>query len=282
MRRHEVLEQLHTVLQPRTYLEIGVHDGRSVALSRVPTVGVDPVNVMKEPVNCDLEFVESTSDAFFMRPDPLRHLPGRKVDLAFIDGMHLFEFALRDFINVEKHSQPGTVVLMDDMLPRKQVEALRNRRTKAWTGDVYKMIPVLERYRPDLLCVPLNSAPTGVMLVFGLDSSNSVLSEAYDEIIAEWLTEDPQRVPDGIIRRAVATPPRTVLEADFWPAFIAARNRRVTRPGNGSQRVVRRVRRGLAGEPSLGRLGQLRAIAKPRTRVRRALRQVRGGSRTRA
>lgn len=274
MRRHEVLGHLHTVLQPRGYLEIGVQLGQSLKLSRVPTIGVDPVRVMKRAVQCDLEFVESTSDAFFLRPDPLRHLPGRRVDLAFIDGMHLFEYALRDFINLERHSQPGTVVVVDDILPRRQAEALRDRATKAWTGDVYKMIPVLARYRPDLLCVPLDSAPTGVLLIFGLDSSNSVLSEAYDEIVAEWVTPDPQHVPEDIIRRAVARAPSTVLEADFWRQLVKSRNRRGLLAGESPQRVVRRVRRSLDGLPSQGRVGELRDMLSPRTRVRRAVRRV--------
>ena len=36
------------------------------------------------------------------------------MDLAFIDGLHLFEFSLRDFMNVEKLAHPGSVVVFDD------------------------------------------------------------------------------------------------------------------------------------------------------------------------
>lgn len=275
MRRHDFLQRVHTQLAPRSYLEIGVFDGRSLALSRVPTVAVDPVARAWEGVTCDLKFVEATSDDFFAGPDPLGHLPGRKVDLAFIDGMHLFEFALRDFINVEKRSHPGTVIVLDDMLPRKHVEALRQRRTKAWTGDVYKMIPVLARYRPDLLCLPVDTAPTGVLMVFGADASSKVLSEAYDEIVAEWLTDDPQKVPPEILGRTIAVDPRDLLGADFWPRLVRGR-RRVLPRRQASDRLVQDVRRSLAGEePPPPWAGRLRRAVKPRTRLRRIQRQIR-------
>ena len=58
--------------------------------------------------------------------------------MAFIDGMHLSEFALRDFIGVERLSRWTGVAIFDDMLPGVE-EAGRDRRTRAWTGDVYKV-----------------------------------------------------------------------------------------------------------------------------------------------
>ena len=42
MKRHEFLKELHRLARPRNYLEIGVNDGRSLALSRVPSIAVDP------------------------------------------------------------------------------------------------------------------------------------------------------------------------------------------------------------------------------------------------
>ena len=79
-----------------------------------------------------------TSDDFFARADPI--VSGGDRRLAFIDGMHLkLEFALRDFINLEKLTHPGSVVVFDDVLPRNNEEASRVRHSLFWAGDVYKV-----------------------------------------------------------------------------------------------------------------------------------------------
>ena len=54
-----------------------------------------------------MHFMQQTSDAFFA--SGFLGKLGIVPDFAFIDGMHLFEFALRDFINVEKHATADTV-----------------------------------------------------------------------------------------------------------------------------------------------------------------------------
>ncbi|MCW2874265.1 class I SAM-dependent methyltransferase, partial [Actinacidiphila oryziradicis] len=137
MDRHGFLHQLHKVYKPRNYLEVGVNDGRSLALSRVASVAVDPAFKLVTQISCDVHLVKATSDDFFARKDPLLHLrPGRnpfralarkdplswfgdpKLELSFIDGMHIFEYALRDFMNVERHSRWSSVIVLDDMLPR--------------------------------------------------------------------------------------------------------------------------------------------------------------------
>ncbi|MGN6475476.1 MAG: class I SAM-dependent methyltransferase, partial [Mycobacteriales bacterium] len=165
----------------------------------------------------------ATSDDFFAGVDPLVWFPRRTPDLTFIDGMHLFEFALRDFINAERHSEPDGVIILDDMLPRSVAEAARNRYTDAWTGDVFRVATVLEQYRPDLTVVPIDTSPTGVVLVVGRDPTNTTLSDRYDEILAEHLKEDPQEVPDDILHRRSAADPDKVLHCWIWTAVIDAR-----------------------------------------------------------
>ena len=153
MTRHDLLRGLHEVLNPRTYLEIGVNEGSSLTLSRTLSIGVDPDFVVRRPLHCDLELIRAKSDEFFERPDGLAHFGGVPVDLAFIDGMHLSEFALRDFINVERHLAAGGVTVFDDILPRNALEAARVRRTGAWAGDVYKAVEAIARRRPDLAVI---------------------------------------------------------------------------------------------------------------------------------
>ncbi|MGW2115104.1 class I SAM-dependent methyltransferase [Streptomyces zhihengii] len=246
MDRHGFLRQLHRVSKPRNYLEIGVNDGRSLALSRVPSVAVDPAFRLVTSISCDVHLVRATSDDFFARRDPLVHLrTGRnpfralarrdpmnvlggepRLELSFIDGMHLFEYALRDFMNVERHSRWSSVIVLDDMMPRDVDEAARDRHTKFWTGDVYKVVQVLRRYRPDLVVVEVDTAPTGVAVVFGADPASTVLKDSYDRIVEEYVVPDPQDVPDEVLTRKNAVRPEALLGAGFWPGLVRARTLR--------------------------------------------------------
>ena len=147
------------------------------------------------------------------------------VDFAYIDGMHLSEFALRDFKNIEKRMARTGAVALDDMLPRNPLEAARDRRTGPWAGDVYKIHRVLETYRPDLTLVPVNVHPTGTYLVFGLDPDSTVLDEHYDEIEATLLTPDPQDVDQAWLERRSAVDPEALLQLDVWERLIQLRER---------------------------------------------------------
>lgn len=258
MQRHQFLRHLHLRCAPRNYLEIGVDTGSSLALSRVPSIGIDPAFQVTAPLRCDLELVRDTSDAFFARRDPLRHLRsgrnpwrnirrgrpafthyrgGTTLDLAFIDGMHLFEFALRDFMNVERFSRWTSVIVLDDMLPRNVDEAARDRHTEAWTGDVYKLMAVLRDHRPDLVVIPVDTTPTGVLVVLGADRSSRILADRYDQILREWVVPDPQAVPAAVLTRRDAVDPEALLATGIWPTLVRARNR-----GSGRERMLGSIR----------------------------------------
>lgn len=225
MKRHEVLARLHQLLQPRTYLEVGVNDGRSLARARCRSIAIDPAFKVTSPIHCDVELAKATSDDFFARSNPTKHFRGKPTDFAFIDGMHLFEYAFRDFINIERHMRWTSVAVFDDMLPRSVDEAARDRHTGPWTGDVYKVMLVLAEYRPDLILLPLDTAPTGVLLVLAPDPSNQSLVKAYDKILAAQTGPDPQPVPSGVISRECAYDPAAVLDAPFWSSLVRARGR---------------------------------------------------------
>jgi hypothetical protein len=216
MRYLGFLEQVHTKLRPTTYLEIGVRTGTSLALSRARSIAIDPAFHITAEISCDLQLFRTSSDEYFSRPDPLAPTGGRPFDLAFIDGLHLFEFALRDFIHTERHSSAKTLIVFDDVLPRNQDEAARVRHTRAWTGDVYSIIAVLAHYRPELTVIPVNTTPTGLLLVMGLDPENRTLVDRYDEILTEHRHPDPQPVPEDLMDRLSVLPPHQVLDATFW------------------------------------------------------------------
>lgn len=121
----EVLEEVHGALQPRAYLEIGVRHGRSLRLARGPALGVDPDPDLKVELPPGAEILRMTSDDFFeLETERLRALAP---DLVFIDGMHLFEFALRDFMHVERRVGANAIVVIDDIFPKHPSQALRNR-----------------------------------------------------------------------------------------------------------------------------------------------------------
>lgn len=190
--------QAVTVLKgAQTYLEVGVHQGATLALVECAAIGVDPQLAFdRNPMagKPALHLYQMTSDDFFQSHDP-RAILGRPVDVAFLDGMHLFEFLLRDFINTERACGPGSVILLDDCLPanlemteRERRPDLRQDREMAgwWTGDVWKVLDILRKYRPDLRITPVDVIPTGCIVVSGLDPGSTRLANAYDEIVARY------------------------------------------------------------------------------------------------
>lgn len=223
--RHEFLSGLHRVLEPRAYLEVGVADGRSLTLSTAKTIGVDPAFEVVSPLHSDLLLARQTSDEFFDSPQAKTHLAGTPLDLAFIDGMHWAEFAYRDFVNVEKLVGPLSVVVLDDMMPRSIHEAARDRYTDAWAGDVFKVVELLRVERPDLVVVPVNTFPTGVVLLISLDPSSAVLADRYDELLPVLTSADPQDVPDHVIERSHAVDGRDVIAWPGWDELRELRGR---------------------------------------------------------
>lgn len=184
-----VLRTLHQWLQPATYIEIGVETGQSMALAEPATrcIGIDPAPRIEQalPPRCDI--FAQTSDSFFQQHDLRELLGGQSLAFAFIDGEHVFEAALRDFINIEAYSDAGTVVAIHDCIPLDAMTSARQRRTNFWSGDIWKLILCLKKYRPDLALINIATKPTGLGLVTGLDPANRVLSEHYQQILAEYV-----------------------------------------------------------------------------------------------
>jgi hypothetical protein len=240
----DFLGRLHQRLAPPNYLEIGVRHGDSLALARCPAVGIDPAFELQADLRDDIALFCETSDEYFDRDDPLAPFGGEPIAFSFIDGMHLAEFVVRDFANVERNAEWSSVVVFDDILPRSADEAGRDRRTRAWTGDVYKLLDVLARHRPDLICLRVDTEPTGLGVVLGLDPLRNELRERYDAITADTVVADPQHVPDDVLARAGALAPERVLASSAWPLLRNARERGSTRR-RGIHKLRRAVKRDL-------------------------------------
>ena len=187
-----VLERIHAFLKPRTYIEIGIFQGESLQLARPPTqaIGVDPEPKLLKPAAANHRVYAQTSDAFFAAHDLNVEFGGVPVDLAFIDGMHHFEFALRDFANVERHCTRGSTVLIHDCYPLDRETARRDGAPPFWSGDIWRLIVLLRKHRPDLAVHTIGTAPTGLGLVRNLDPDSRFLTQNHDRLVEEFLALD--------------------------------------------------------------------------------------------
>jgi hypothetical protein len=226
VKRHQLLRELHRLVQPRTYLETGIQRGVSLALSRVPSVGIDPEFSVEHELATDVHLVRSGSDEFFARPEPLAHLPEPVVDLAFIDGMHLAEYALRDVVAVERYTTASSVILVDDVLPR---DAEMTRRVRIgrdrWTGDVYKVTEALRTLRPDLVVIEVDTTGTGTLLVLCPDAARDGVLDGYDDWLESAIVPDPQVVPESVLRRTHAVDPAALVSSPAWGTLVDVRGR---------------------------------------------------------
>jgi hypothetical protein len=187
----EILRRLHLFLKPKTYVEIGIDTGKSFELASLSTfsLGIDPQPKLKYEISPNSKILAITSDDFFQNYNLLTELQGQRVDFAFIDGLHLFEQTLKDFVNLEKYSKQNTVICFHDTFPLDEITARRERKTGFWSGDVWKVVLILKKYRPDLKIFTVATQPTGLTIVTNLDSHSKILSEHYDDIIREYMGE---------------------------------------------------------------------------------------------
>ena len=112
------------------------------------------------------------------------------MNFAFIDGMHIFEFALRDFLNTERYLAPGAWIALHDTVPVHPSIASRDRFTGCWTGDIWKMLHYLLQYRKDLQVKTLLLPPSGLTFVTGFGSA-SEKSPPVDKIAREYAEMKP-------------------------------------------------------------------------------------------
>jgi hypothetical protein len=104
--------------------------------------------------------------------------------------MHQFEFALRDFMNIEALCAPSSTILIHDVYPLDARTAARERATDFWSGDIWRLVLLLRRHRPDLSVRTIGAAPTGLALVRNLDPKSSYIRDHLDALIAEYLAVD--------------------------------------------------------------------------------------------
>lgn len=211
----QVLAELHTRLKPRAYLEIGVAEGDTLALSNAPiSVGVDPgFSIRKDLTGTTYAVHRETSDAFFARPDD-----GRRFDLIFVDGLHHFDQALRDILNAEARATEDAVIAVHDVLPVAAIAQTRRRHTRVWTGDVWKVIPALRQIAPDLRLTVVNAPPSGLLLISDLKPGRRLDADRIEALCRELM---PRAFPGADeLRREIGD---ALVPPDGAAALVAER-----------------------------------------------------------
>lgn len=220
----KVLRTIHKFAKPQRYLEIGVYRGASLALAECPTVAIDPSPNAELTLKDNVTLHTMTSDLFFDVEAPAV-LQKASLDMVFIDGMHLFEFALRDFMNAERYCHPATILAVDDIFPNHPKQAERQRASRVWTGDVWKLDAFLAKYRPDLKLIRLDTSPTGLLIVLGLNPTERTLWKKYNKIVDEFLRNAPSAPPESVLSRSGAVDPDHPALRELFGAVAAARGR---------------------------------------------------------
>lgn len=201
----DVLGDIHNLVRPDLYLEIGVRKGNSLASASCQSIAIDPAPDLNSDAD-EVELYECTSDDFFFFY--AESAISEKVDLAFIDGMHHVEFVLRDFMNLERYMGRNGIIVIDDVLPNHPSQAKRQRETNVWCGDVWRVIETLTKWRPDLQLTLLDTSPTGMLIVRNLDPKNRTLWDKYNPVVRQLLSDAPDPPKSLLTRSAIASPDR--------------------------------------------------------------------------
>ncbi|MDB2354074.1 class I SAM-dependent methyltransferase [Candidatus Pelagibacter bacterium] len=108
----------------KKYLEIGCNQDEVFNKIDIDKIGVDPISGGN---------FRGTSDEFFLKNT-------LKFDCIFIDGLHVYEQAIKDILNSIKFLNKNGVIILHDCLP-KSIEHQRVPRSRYnWNGDVWKAI----------------------------------------------------------------------------------------------------------------------------------------------
>jgi hypothetical protein len=218
MHLHTFLAEVNKLLDPTFYFEVGVQYGTSLQQAERArhAWGVDPVPLTSAQRN--QRIFPMTSDDFFRevenkvgvpRDPDFYNLP-QPIDLGFIDGLHHYEQALRDFVNITKHVHSQSVVIFDDILPRNHGEAAREQCPGDWTGDVWKVTEVLLEACPaELRIIEVNTQPTGTLVVYGFNNRTHPIDA--DAIFQEAKKYWDAPLPDSVLQRTHAYDPDSVL-----------------------------------------------------------------------
>lgn len=152
------INSIANITGSESYLEIGVWKGETfAAVNMKGKHGVDPAPLFDYAgiIGDRDSFSAKESDQFFVGNPPIDSF-----DIIFIDGLHTFEQAYRDFTNSICYSHKKTIWLIDDIYPSDYFSSLnsaadcfssRNElgiEVQSWHGDVYKLGFLIHDFYP--------------------------------------------------------------------------------------------------------------------------------------
>ena len=167
LNRIQIIQRLINATNAKTYLEIGVNNGRCfLRIKARRKIAVDPAmkipagrklkHIIKNPFNLYSRYFEKTSDDFFRD----RAEATKKPDIVFVDGLHTYEQSLRDVLHSFAVLQDGGLVLMHDCnpptataaFPAASMDDANNLEDYkgVWNGDVWKAVVHLRSLHADL------------------------------------------------------------------------------------------------------------------------------------
>lgn len=186
---YEWLKLFHEVIRPLRYLEIGIQSGMTLSFKHEESIGIgiDPDFYVSSPLT-NVGLHRLTSDEFFSKTDDSSSHP--KLDMCFIDGMHEYHQVVRDTLNCARYCHLGSVILLHDVMAPDQKSTNPTRKTQFWPGDVYKTLPFLYRFFPEVRISIIRAAPTGLAVI------TSPSSLANSPVASTILSGDEQQLAE--------------------------------------------------------------------------------------
>ena len=157
LNRIEVIQKLIDKVGGKSYLEIGIRRGETIAsVEAWRKIGVDPApqlqNISGSGLSKRFDQITvhaKTSDEYFQRCH-------EKFDVVFIDGLHVYEQAIKDILNSLNHLRHDGYIVVHDCNPMTENAATREWHAGVWNGDVWKAIYDIKTNYPELNYVVLD------------------------------------------------------------------------------------------------------------------------------
>ena len=167
----ELLERLLNHLKPRTYVEVGAEGNRFVHLAKTAkrTLGIRP------------------DEKPLAQRDLSAELGDRPVDVAFIHDVLQFERVLGDVAKLEQAANRDSVILLGGCYPLDEESASRESRNTFASGDVWRLVVLLKKYRPDLQINTIGTAPTGLTVIQNLNPESGFAQADHGAMVTEMM-----------------------------------------------------------------------------------------------